>query len=82
MHLNISFTPSSITRALPASKLILYDLPLSKKKNEFGQAKLYMNKTNKSEDLNYLIGIDNNFLFEKELVKGITNNNYIYNLFY
>ena len=41
-----------------------------------------MNKTNKSEDLNYLIGIDNNFLFEKELVKGTTNNNYIYNLFY
>ncbi len=59
-----------------------FDVSVFKKKNEFGQAKLYMNKTNKSEDLNYLIGIDNNFLFEKELVKGITNNNYIYNLFY
>ena len=53
-----------------------------KKKNEYGQAKLYMNKTNKSENLNYLIGRDNDFLFEKKLIKGKINNDFIYDLFY
>ncbi len=59
-----------------------FDVSVFKKKNEFGKAKLYMNKTNKSENLNYLIGKDNNFLFEKKLVKGRINNDFIYNLFY
>ena len=53
-----------------------------KKKNEYGQSKLSMNKTNKTDNLNFLVGKNNNFLFEKKLFEGKIKNDFIYNLFY
>ena len=41
-----------------------------------------MNKTNKTDNLNFLVGKNNNFLFEKKLFEGKIKNDFIYNLFY
>ena len=59
-----------------------FDVSVFKKKSEYGQSKLSMNKTNKTDNLNFLVGKNNNFLFEKKLFEGKIKNDFIYNLFY
>ena len=59
-----------------------FDVSVFKKKNEFGNAKLVLNKTNKSDDLKALIGKKNEFLYDKILNLNKVNNDFIYNLFY
>ena len=41
-----------------------------------------MNNTNKSDNLNFLVGKNNDFIFEKKLFEGKIKNDFIYNLFY
>ena len=59
-----------------------FDVSVFKKKNEFGNAKLVLNKTNNSGSLKALIGKKNEFSSEKILNFNKVNNNFIYNLFY
>ncbi len=59
-----------------------FDVSVFKKKNEFGNAKLVLNKTNNSSSLKALIGKKNEFFSEKILNFNKVNNNFIYNLFY
>ncbi len=59
-----------------------FDVSVFKKKMEFGNAKLTMHKSNKSKDLNILIGFNNDFIFNKYKKINKVDNEYIYNLFY
>ncbi len=59
-----------------------FDVSVFKKKNEFGNAKLVLNKTNKPDNLKALIGKKNEFMYDKILNFNKVNNNFIYNLFY
>jgi len=59
-----------------------YDVAVFNKKKEYSGSSLYLDSTANKDNLNYLIGFNNNIIKEKEPLFKKVSNSYINNLFY
>ena len=64
------------------SKENQYDFAVFNKKSEYGKSVLHIEKISELENLNILIGEENELLADKNINIKKLENSYIYNLFY